>query len=187
MSVYSNNDKKGNFLVPVVDPDFLVTIGETTNAIVIKNDGDGTLHVSNVTANMRISNIDFDNEFRRPHQDFSYDTGLFPEIDGLFEENKATSLARAAQLIVGHMRHYSDLESEFVPYLLPVKTASAKVRYIASAQGVLGADVRPALRNMVVQMIAAKPVTDSMLRTDHTFEITIRFLALKEKIKDLID
>jgi len=188
ISVSANGTKKGNFLVPASDPAYLVTIGESVRTIEITNTGGGRVFVRDLKAVVaRLTprhgdDLNDDNLF-----DFDYTPGAYPEIDRFFERNEATSLSRAAILIVKVLNGFADPETEVVPYLLPIKIAAGRVLYIAESRGVLGAEVRPALEALVAQIVFAKPYTDSLLKKDATFELGIRLLALKEKIKDIID
>jgi hypothetical protein len=186
VNVYANGTKKGNAYVPGRDPSYLVTIGEAVRTIQLQHGGGGRVWVGDIKATVAAWPPPGALEEENPYS-FDFTPGKYPDIDRFFERNMATSLAQAALAIVGYLRPHADPEMEYVRYLLPIKIAAARVLYIAQAHGVLGEEVRPALEALVAQVVSARPYTDSLLKKDSTFELGVRLLALKEKIKDLID
>lgn len=173
--VIANGEVKGTIYVPGNDPTYTVTIDETVQSIELRGTHGGTAEIMDIKAVEAV----------RPANEFSCTSESSVSFRSqLPSSNIATWLAQRAIRNVERLRPYADPETEYVQYLLPVKTVAGRAHAVAAAEGDLSAHTRSAMRALSQQIIFAEPVISGLMKRDVTFDLSVELLSISHEIED---
>jgi len=98
--------------------------------------------------------------------------------------NIATWLANRAIHNVEKLIPYADPETEYVPYLLPIKTVAGRAHATAAAEGDLSVNTRTAMKALSAQIAFAEPVITAQMKRPVSFDMAVELLSIKHEIDD---
>lgn len=115
--------------------------------------------------------------------------GIEPEPTPSFQSslptrNLATWLATRTIRNVDKLIPYADPETEYVPYLLPVKTVAGRAHATAAAEGDLSLNTRTAMKALSAQIVFAEPVITALMKKPVSFDMAVELLSIKHEIDD---
>jgi hypothetical protein len=169
--VIVNDDVKGTIHVPGRDPDYIVTVAETTRSVQLRHLSGGTVAISALTAT--VSNREFPDHGGTGPMD-EHSRGLAADVSYRVIQNiKALEISTSTP----------DIQR----YLIPVKSAAGRAYASATASGDLSRRVRDRLIVLLAQMDSANPLIDRALENEESFDAAVDFLSLKESLSDLLD
>ena len=179
--VWVNGKAKGTIHVPGRDPNFVVTVRETTGSIELRHVGGGSVNILNIKANQSVRGAD--STQYTDSCDYQQDIGEPVELPS---NNVAAFLANRARELVDQLKDDVDPETEYVPYLLPIRTVAGKTWSIADSDSDLAPTTHDALVALDKQIIYADPLLSKLLQRSNsvTYDRTVRLLEIRRKIED---
>ncbi len=182
LKVLVNGSTKDSLYVPTHDPSYTVDIHETTSTVQLWNRGYGDVVVTSVE-------VEVDRDWVRPIYRDKPNPPPAPPVGPIPfpSKNEASKFARRAAELVDGLRPYADPATEFVTYLMPIKTVAGRALAQANAHGPGSAVTRTNLEALQKQIEFAEPYIDATLKKDAPFEMVVELVSLKESIKDYLD
>ena len=169
--VIVNDDIKGTIHVPGRDPDYIVTIAETTKSVQLRHLAGSTIAISALTA--LVSNHEFPEHGGNGPMD-THSRGIAADISNRIIQN-----VKALEV--------NTTPADAERYLIPIKSAAGRAYASAMASGDLSRRVRDRLFVLLAQMDGANSFIDSVLENNESFDDAVNFLSLKERLTDLVD
>jgi hypothetical protein len=167
VEVSTNGDTKGSLYLPARDPSYVVTVGEITSSIELRNTGRGAARIYSVKAETVVS------------PGYNYPVASSPWEMSAY--NQASSIAaRAINLVdaLQPMTNYID----YGDYLLPIKKAAGRAYASAQARGPMSLTVRADLINLRAAIDNAAAYIDDAFERSAAFELSTELLSLREKL-----
>lgn len=171
VEVVANGEVKGTLHIPATDPAYVVTIAEATRAIEFRHLSGGRVSITRVEATLSKHTV-------HPND---HGGGLGPD----------------GSTLAGSLSHdVIDLMDEFFPHapvadweqsLLPVKIKAGRAWAQANASGDLSGRLREHLVGLLVQMEMAEPYVEKAFHDQEQFDLCVRFLTLRNRLRDLMD
>jgi hypothetical protein len=164
--VVVNGVIKGTIHVPGQDPDYVVTIAESSKQIIFR-------HLSG--ASVQIKSVD---------AYYSQNSG-----GTTLPDNQREVAARISRDIIEKTTAFQAHipAAEFKKQILPIKIAAGHAYAIATASGDLSMRLRDSLEVLVVQFDQGKQYIDSLMADDSLFDLCVQALELNYELKDLMD
>lgn len=181
LDVIVNGSTKRTIFVDNYSHEYTVEVGESTNSVQFRYSSGDYVDVTDVKAvyTHRYSTNDFncgDNDYAyHPAPDFH---------SSLPSRNLASWLANRAIHNVDKLIPYADPETEYVPYLLPVKTVAGRAHATATAEGDLSVNTRTAMKALSAQIVFAEPVITALMKKPVSFDMAVELLSIKHEIDD---
>ena len=170
--VLVNGDPKGNVTLPVRDPNYLVTVADTTSQVTFRNTSGCYAQIYGVHM---VVDSQRDGVLSRRDVRFS---------DRILEGgalNRAAGLCGRTIQLVDVLERVTD-SANYVAYLLPIKKLAGRVYALANARGPHSFKVNQALRTLQAQIDAASGYIDNTFERSDAFEAAVELLAVREKI-----
>lgn len=193
---------KGTVYVPRNDPSYVVTVAETTSSIELKHTRGGSIDILSIKAVLAercpeppsgppVVIVNPPPVVTNPPSVTNPPPVTHPQPNVGANDNfnvptlnVATWLASAAGNVVDELRDDVDPQTEYIPYLLPIKTLAGTAYSVGQAYGDLAPRTRDAMVALEQQINFAKPVTDNLLRRDATFQRAVRLLWIAREIEE---
>src|SRR4051812_37528827 len=172
VEVVANGDIKGTLFIPKSDPPYIVTIGETVRSLEFR-------HVTGGEA--RFLDIKVVQSARTTEHDRSDE----PRTDRLPvpRDNIGSWLATKTIGQIDILRPHLNLETQYVHYLLPVKSVAGRVYAVATVEGDINRRTLDAMTALVQQIEYAQPLISDLMKGDITFDLAVKFLAIKHELE----
>ena len=161
-------------------PNYVVTVGESVQTLQLRHVSGGTIHVRGIQA---VQSARCGGGLP-PIGGIAPGEPLFPPgHSDLPSVDYSTRLANQAIYLVDRLRDYTDPQSEYVQYLLPVKLVAGRAYSIAAAEGDLSKNTRVALLALAKQIAFIKPLTDELMKKDGIFDLVVRLMKVEVEIE----
>lgn len=172
MEIVVNNDVKGTIYVPGTDPTYVVTVEETAERVTFRHTSGGSIRVFSVKA------------LQSDHP-----VPVTPPVSPAPtpQQGIASFLAHRSAQLVDTLRPFCDPATEYVQYLLPIKSTAGRAMAIASVHGDLSAKTRDAMLIVAKQIESADALISQLMRKDQTYQMAIDLLATKYAIYDKLN
>jgi hypothetical protein len=169
VEVLVNGTVKGTIYAPGRDPEYVVTVREVTNHIEIRYKTGGKMKISSLTI-------------------FRSEDGYEPGSIGHLPVGKEISTYIASSLIdlcrkLEHLLPTSDFEK----HILPVKIVAGQLYAVASAHGDVSLKTMEKLQALNFAISLSVNYIDELLKNGKTFELAVKYLELKEQLKEALD
>ncbi|MCX6126910.1 MAG: hypothetical protein NTV34_19470 [Proteobacteria bacterium] len=164
--VMVNGVVKGTIHVPGQDPDYVVTIAESSMQVVFR-------HLSGTTVQIK-----------------SVDAYYSQNSDGTnLPDNQREVAARISRDIIEKTAAFQPHipAAEFKKQILPIKIAAGHAYAVATASGDLSLRLRDGLQLLIMQFDQGKQYIDALMADDSLFDLCVQTLELNYELKDLMD
>lgn len=168
LEVLVDGKVKGTIYAPGRDPLYVVTIREVSNKIELR-------YLSGARA--RISSV----------RVFRSENGFDP-IGGWLPASKY-EVANFANQVISLSKNFEVVipTVEFNNYLLPTKVAAGQLYAVAGAHGDSSMKTMEKFQALYLTMTMATSYIDRLLMEPKTFEMAVKFLEMKERMRDMLD
>ncbi|MDO9180976.1 MAG: hypothetical protein Q7U04_01145 [Bacteriovorax sp.] len=168
LEVLVDDEVRGTIYAPGIDPQYVVTIKEVNHRIEFR-------HRSG--AKMRILGVKI----------FHSENGFDPNTRGLpVSKYYAANFANQVILLTKTLETILPFE-DFKKNLLPTKIAAGQLFAIADARGDISVKTLEKFQALYFTMNMANGYVDELLSSNSTFDLAVKFLEMKEEIKDQLD
>lgn len=183
LEVWVNGSLKRRIYVYGNEPNGWVSVNETARTVELRNSGSYAIRVQYLGARVERQGYPVPPIVQPfpPSYPPSFPSGS-PVLPGLPSTNVATWLAKRAIEDVDNLRDYVDPETEYVRYLLPVKTVAGTTYSVAASSGDLSDQTKVALRALSQQLYSAQPLINILMRRQDTFDRAVELQALYTEI-----
>lgn len=169
VEIIVNGVVKGTIYAPGRDPEYVVTVREVTNHVEIRYKSGSKMRISSLII------------FR---SEDGYEPGSFGHLPvgkeiATYIASSVIDLSRKLELIIP--------TSDFEKHILPVKIVAGQLYAVASAHGDISLKTMDKLLALNFAISLSVNYIEELLKIGKTFELAVKYLEIKEQIKDSLD
>lgn len=165
MEVSVNGDVKGTLYLPGSDPHYVVTVERKT----------GSIEFTSVTGRSKLISV----------KAVVSETGL-PDPLPFPTHSKMGKFSLDTIWVTEQLDHYTTYE-DYGKYLLPIRKKAGLTYAIAEAQGDLSGSARPYYEQFLAVLDFATPYLNKMFEIEEAYELTLRLMSIRERVRELLD